>query len=721
MSKVIIAEKPSVAKNIAEAVNANIKDDGFFRGSQYLVTWAFGHLLELMDAKEYDEKMTSWRMENYPFIPEEFRYRVKSNNKDKSQPDAGALRQLDIINQLINKEDVTGVISACDYDREGQIIGDIILEYLDVTKDIERLLLNEWTPSEVETGLQNLRSNTEMNPLRDAGISRQWADWIIGINLTSVATLKYQRGSGLPLNIGRVLLPTLKIVYDRDKEIENFIPEGFYRLITQFTTKDDQQYEGIYTLDNVDKFTDEEYVQPVKNAIDSKQGIIIDMKIEDKIEYPPSLFNLSNLQGYISSKYKGWTADKVLKIAQSLYEKKFITYPRTSSMALEESLTAKAEKVLNIVKSGLPYENEVKFTKSKRVFDNNKVESHSAIIPTYMLPKKLNADEKIVYEAVRGRFIMQFLPIAEHQETTITTKVDITEAQGIFISKGRIQNIKGWKIVENIQSKDRLLPPVHIHDLVDVEKSSIDEKTTKPPKRHTEKSLLRVMETCGKKFKQNQEDDDGEIMQAILSGFSIGTPATRAETIKKLKTVGYIKAKGKSLVTTDIGKRLVELFPVKELFDLEYTGRLEKTLSEIGKGNIQKTDFLNEIKAFTKDAVASIKTDDFHVINEISDGKNEHIESLGRCPVCSSPVTEGKMGYGCSNWRSGCNYVIWKNDKFLAALKVRPTEAVVKKLLANGKVYGNRFISKKGNRFEAYLSYEKNEDNDYFSWKITFP
>jgi len=719
--KVIIAEKPSVAKNIADAVKSNNKRNGFFEGSEYIVTWAFGHLLELLDAKEYDSKMSSWRLENYPFIPEEFQYKIKSNGINRSQTDEGALRQIEIIKELIGREDVSGIISACDYDREGQIIGDIILEYLEVEKEVQRLLLNEWTPTEVNIGLSKLIQNSKMRPLRDAGISRQWADWIIGINLTSVATLKYQRGSGMPLNIGRVLLPTLKIIYDRDKEIEDFIPEAFYKLIVIFKTKEDEEYEGVYTLENTDKFTQDDHVKLISEKIKGKMGNILDKQVEQKKEYPPILFNLSNLQGHVSSKYKGWTSDQVLKIAQSLYEKKYITYPRTSSVALEESLKSKAEKVLNVIKKGLPYENEIVFTDSKRIFDNSKVESHSAIIPTYLLPKGLNADEKVVYEAIKNRFVMQFMPVAEHEEATIITRVEVEEAKGNFVSKGRIQLIKGWKKVENIQSKDKTLPAVNVGDEVNIVKSKLDAKKTLPPKKHTEKTLLRIMETCGKKYKEDDNENNEEMMQAILSGFSIGTAATRAETIKKLKTVGYIDTNGKNLFTTDIGRRLVELFPVKELFDLEYTGRLEKTLSEIGKGNIDKSEFLDEIYRFTEKAIETIKKDDFHVINEIESSEQTEEESLGKCPICKSDVKEGTKGYGCSNWKAGCKFVIWKNDKFLAALRVRPTKEVVKTLLENGKVYGNHFVSKKGNKFEAYLSYEKNQDNDYFSWKMTFP
>lgn len=717
--KVIIAEKPSVAKNIADAVHSNKRKNGYFEGNDYLVTWAFGHLLELLDAKDYDPKMSSWRMENYPFIPQKFEYKVKSNNKNRAIVDEGAFKQIELIKELINREDVNGVISACDYDREGQIIGDIILKYLHVNKNVERLLLNEWTPTEVRAGLAKLKPNSKMEPLRDAGISRQWADWVIGINLTSVATLKYQRGSGRPLNIGRVLLPTLKIIYDRDMEIEQFKPEAFYKLMVDFKTKDGEVYEGIYALDNKDKFQEKTSLQVVQKAIKNQEGIIIDKQVEKKKEYPPSLFNLSNLQGYVTSKYKGWTSDKVLKIAQSLYEKKFITYPRTASMALEESLTSKAQKVLNTVKKGLAYEDEITFSINKRVFDNSKVESHSAIIPTYLLPKGLNDDEKIVYEVVKNRFIMQFMPIAEHEEATLITKVDVEEAKGIFISKGRIQLIKGWKKVEDIQSKDKTLPMAEKGDTVHTLKTKIQEKKTLPPKKHTEKTLLRVMETCGKKYKGGEQDS--EEVQAILSGFSIGTPATRAETIKKLETVGYIKRSGKNLTVTDMGKRLVEMFPVKELLDLEYTGRLEKSLSEIEKGHLKKEEFLNQIFTFTTSAVNVIKKDEFHIINEIKSKKEKKHEILGKCPLCKGDVIEGTKGYGCSNWKAGCKFVVWKNDKFLEALKVRPTKEVVIKLLEEGKVYGNQFISKKGKPFAAYLYYEKNKDNDYFSWRMEFP
>ena len=765
MLKVIIAEKPSVARNIAEAIDAKQRRDGFFEGANYIVTWAFGHLLELYDSKDYDEKMGSWRMENFPFIPEAFKYKVKHDNMDRKQIDLGAQKQIETIRALIERGDVEGVISACDYDREGQIIGDIILEYLEVQKPIERLLLNEWTADEVLGGLKKLVSNTQMSPLRDAGISRQWADWIIGINLTSVATLKYQRGSTKALNIGRVLLPTLKIIYDRDMEIENFVKEEFHKLMATFKTADEIHYDGVYNEPSGDRFETKEPIEALKLALSGQPFYISDRIVEQKKEYPPSLFNLSGLQGHVTSKFKGWTSDKVLKVAQDLYEKKLITYPRTASLALEESLIDKTQKVLAVHKKGLAYENEIAFHAHKRVFDNSKVESHSAIMPTYMVAKGLTPDEKAVYDAVKNRFIMQFMPIAEHEEVTLNTKpvqdVEGFHPEGVFVSKGRTQLVEGWRKVDRIQTKEKLLPLVEKDDAVTLHKMKIDTKGTMPPKNHTEKTLLRVMETCGKRIKNAKKqdvDDVGEdqdsvanmdidndndidmdvsltegidvdampseeeeaLLQAILSGFSIGTPATRAETITKLKRVGYIDTKGKSLYCTQMGKRLVETFPVKTLFDLEYTGRLEKTLSDISKGDVTKAVFLDTIITFTKDAVESIKQDAFHIIHEGTADKKPLGETLGKCPGCGSDVIEGEKGYGCTNWKGGCKFVVWKNDKFLSSLQVTPNKFTVMKLLDTGEVFSSSFTNKKGTKFSAYLKYEKDPLSGYYNWKMHF-
>lgn len=680
MKKVIIAEKPSVAKNIADAFNIKSRKDGYFEGDDYYVTWAFGHLLQLFDAKDYDESMKSWQMDKFPFIPENFRYKVKSDPNDKSKVDKGVAKQIKLIKALIDSNEVDGVITATDQDREGELIALELYMYLKPTKPIYRLLLNEWTPDEVKKGIRNLKKNSDMKFLQDAGISRQLADWIIGINLTSVTTVRYNPGGNKTLNVGRVLLPTLKIIYDRDKEIANFKASTYYKIAATFKTNRNELFEGIYYVDDNEKFEDKSVADNLNKLLKGKKAQIVDKQVEQKKEYPPYLFNLSNLQGYITSKYTGWTSDKVLKVAQSLYEKKFITYPRTGSLALDESLKDKTKKALDAIKSGLPYENQIKFVDNKRIFDNSKVESHSAITPTYLIPTGLSADEQIVYNAIRNRFVMQFMPIAQFEETILTSKVNDAGLKGVFITKGKVQIAEGWRVVEQMESVDTILPYVNEREIVDVADSNVNAVTRKPPKPHTEKTLLRVMETCGKSFKD--EEDSEEMMCSILSGFSIGTPATRAETIKKLKDTGYIEAKGKSLICTELGTKLVEAFPVKELFDLEYTGRLEKTLSDIEKGKFGKNDFLNMIKRFTIDAIAKIK----------QDGKtNLGSNGLGVCPKCKKGIIVHKKSktydfYGCSDYASGCKFSI--NAKFMGKVL---TESQIEKLLKDketGKISG---------------------------------
>ena len=733
MKKVIIAEKPSVAKNIADVFKINTRKDGYFEGEDYLVTWAFGHLLQLFDAKDYDESMKGWRMEKFPFIPSEFKYKIKHDSMDRTITDKGAEKQLNIIKSLVNRDDVDGIISATDYDREGQVIADEIFLYFNEKKPVYRLLLNEWTAKEVQKGMEKLKPNEEMKSLQDAGIGRQWADWIIGINLTSVATLRYKFEDNKIINIGRVLLPTLKIIYDRDKEIENFKETSYFKLTQKFKNKENTEFETLYYEEN-EKFEKKEYLEEIKKSIKGKQGKVISKEVEKKREYPGTLFNLSNLQGHITSKYKGWTSDKVLKVAQSLYEKKFITYPRTGSVALEESLVDRAKNVLDKIKVGLPYENEIEFIQSKRVFDNSKVESHSAITPTYINPTKLTPDEKAVYEAVKNRFIMQFMPVAEFEETKIIIKVDDEKAKGEFRAKGRVQLVEGWRKVEKIETKDTILPLVNEEEMLEVTDGKVAKITKKPPKHHTEKTLLRVMETCGKSFKNNKADknDDEELdensdnvenseemMQAILSGFSIGTPATRAETIKRLHDIGYVKAKGKNLICTELGRTIVEIFPAKELLDLEYTGRLEKTLSDIEKGKFEKSEFLNLICDFTRQAVQKIK-DDNSVLNKFKVDIPEGKEEIGKCPICGNSIIEGEKGFGCVNWKNGCRYTIWKDDKYITSFGKTVSKDMIILLLKNGKVGFRNLKSKKGNTFSAYFRYELNEETGYFNWKIEF-
>ncbi|AUM95405.1 TPA: type IA DNA topoisomerase [Clostridium botulinum] len=603
MSKLLLAEKPSVARNIGEALGCKTRKNGYLEGNGYIVTWAFGHLLTLYDCKDYDPKLALWSFENFPYIPKEFKYKIKNDGKNRNVVDSGAKKQLEIIKELINREEVEEIISATDYDREGELIALLIFNYLKANKPIYRILINEWTPTEIKKGLKDLKKNEEMINLQDAGVSRQLADWVIGINFTSIATMKYTRGKGNLLNIGRVLMPTLKIIYDREMEIKNFKVEEFYELEATFKNEKGE-YKGKFFYGKKEKFPNKKIMEKLKAEIKDRNGLVTEKTVEIKKENPPSLFNLSNLQGYITSKYKGFTADKVLKVSQSLYEKKYITYPRTESTALEESIKDKAKKVLEVLKNDLPFKEEIVFNTSKKVFNNAKVESHSAIMPTYIIPKNLTPDERLVYDAVKNRFISQFMKEAQYENTEIVTTVLGENYERLFKTKGKILKAKGWLKLYKEKKKDELLPPIEKDDEVEMKSLKIISKKTKPPAHHTEKTLLKAMETCGKNTKQTE---DNEEESNILYGYSIGTAATRAETINKLKYAGYITPKGKSLLITDKGTKLIETFPIRELLDTDYTGKLEKKLYDMEKGKFKREDFLKEIFNFTVNGVNKIK------------------------------------------------------------------------------------------------------------------
>nr|WP_295761399.1 DNA topoisomerase [uncultured Intestinibacter sp.] len=725
--KVILAEKPSVAKTIASFLGAKTRRDGYFEGNGYIVTYAFGHLVSLYDMKDYDKEKYSgsWKMANFPFIPaDKFKFKVDDSKQ----------KQFNIIKELLNREDVEYVINATDNDREGELIAFLIFLLAKNKKPVKRILVNEWTPQDITRGLENLKDEEDMRNLQAAGYTRLITDWLIGINFTSVATLKY--GNGKLLNIGRVILPTVKLVYDRDMEIKNFVPKTYFEIEGNFKCTNGT-YKGKLIKGKETKFDTEEEAMAVIDSINSKEGVISSKKVTKSKEYAPKLFSLTSLQGYITSKYSHFTSDKVLSVCQSLYEGKgkggYITYPRTDSVYLEESLTDKASQTLNRLKSGLPYEDKIKFAKTKRVFDSSKVDSHSAIIPTYIVPNSLTPDEQIVYQAIKDRFIANFMPPAEYENTEIKTDVD----DSVFLTKGKVLKVKGYLEVYNKEQKNDLLPSMEKGENVEVLEILPLKKQTTPPKSYTEDTLLKAMKNCGK----NVDDED-----LVLAGYSIGTSATRGDVLKKIAQVGYVNKKGKSYYITDLGINLVEIFPVKDLFDVDYTGKLEKSLSDIQKGQFSRKEYLLNIMNFIVKNVNLIKYDAPKKINtdayvydpktkkalsksqleakatkaakassKKSSSKTDNT-SLGKCPVCGSDVVETDKGFLCTNYQT-CKYGIFKDDKYLALYKKKPNKTMVKSILKKGEAKVKSLTDKNGNKFDAILTYQKNQ-NGYFSWFI---
>ena len=725
--KVILAEKPSVAKTIASFLGAKTRRDGYFEGNGYIVTYAFGHLVSLYDMKDYDKEKYSgsWKMDNFPFIPaDKFKFKVDDSKQ----------KQFNIIKELLNREDVEYVINATDNDREGELIAFLIFLLAKNKKPVKRILVNEWTPQDITRGLENLKDEEDMRNLQAAGYTRLITDWLIGINFTSVATLKY--GNGKLLNIGRVILPTVKLVYDRDMEIKNFVPKTYFEIEGNFKCANGT-YKGKLIKGKETKFDTEEEAMAVIDSITSKNGVISSKKVTKSKEYAPKLFSLTSLQGYITSKYSHFTSDKVLSVCQSLYEGKgkggYITYPRTDSVYLEESLTDKASQTLNRLKHGLPYEDKIKFAKTKRVFDSSKVDSHSAIIPTYIVPNSLTPDEQIVYQAIKDRFIANFMPPAEYENTEIKTDVD----DSVFLTKGKVLKVKGYLEVYNKEQKNDLLPSMEKGENVEVLEILPLKKQTTPPKSYTEDTLLKAMKNCGK----NVDDED-----LVLAGYSIGTSATRGDVLKKIAQVGYVNKKGKSYYITDLGINLVEIFPVKDLFDVDYTGKLEKSLSDIQKGQFSRKEYLLNIMNFIVKNVNIIKYDAPKKINtdayvydpktkkstsksqleaksakaakassKKSSSKTDNT-SLGKCPVCGSDVVETDKGFLCTNYQT-CKYGIFKDDKYLALYKKKPNKTMVKSILKKGEAKVKSLTDKNGNKFDAILTYQKNQ-NGYFSWFI---
>lgn len=716
--KLILAEKPSVAKTIASFLGAKTRADGYFEGNGYIVTYAVGHLVGLYDMKDYDKDRYSgsWRMDNFPFIPaDKFKFKVDSSKK----------KQFDIVKKLLSRDDIEYVINATDNDREGELISFLIFLLAKNKKPVKRILVNEWTPEDITRGMNSLKEDCDMRNLQAAGYTRLITDWLIGINFTSVATLKY--GNGKLLNIGRVILPTVKLIYDRDMEIANFIPKTYYEIEGTFKCNNGE-YKGKFTKGKESKFDTIEEVNEAISSMNSDTGEIVDKKVSMSKEYAPKLFSLTSLQGYITSKYANFTSDKVLSVCQSLYEGKgkggYITYPRTDSIYLEESLADKVSQTLNKLKVGLEYADKIKFTKTKRVFDSSKVDSHSAIIPTYIIPTKLTPDETIVYNAIKDRFIANFMPPAEYENTEIKTDVN----KNIFITKGKVLKTKGYLEVYNKEEKDDLLPFVNKDEIVDVVEIKPLTKQTTPPKPYTEDTLLKAMKNCGK----NVPDDD----TTVLSGYSIGTSATRADVLKKILQVGYVGKKGKSYFVTDLGKNLVEIFPVKELFDVDYTGKLEKSLSDIQKGTFTRKEYLTNIMNFIYNNVELIKRDkpnnistENYIYNpktkkyskesarsKNSKSKSIENESLGKCPICQNDVIEIEKGYICTNYKE-CKFGIWKNDKYLEFYKKKPNKTMVKSILKNGTAKVKSLTNKQGAKFDAILKYSKKE-NGYWGWDI---
>lgn len=701
----IIAEKPSVARAISEALKVKGKKDGYYESDKYYITYAYGHLYQLYDVSDYDPEKKGWKLEYFPFIPKDYKYKPIDND--------GAKKQIRTIKTLLKDSDL--VINACDKDREGEVLFSEIKHVLNIKQPIKRLLITSYTDKDVEKGMRELGS--ERLDIEKAGGCRQKIDWVLGINLTSTFTLI--TNSNTQLRLGRVILPTLKLIFDREKEIAGFKSRPIYTLKADFQN-DKCSYSGTYYLDGQNKSADKNPLEKVKEDIKDQQAVVIKKISDKKKTMPPKLFSLTDLQGHITSSYKDFTADKVLKITQALYERKYVTYPRTASRVLDDTQTEDAkesfEAILKKLELGITEKEKFNFHTDKSVFDSTRVDSHPAIIPTYMIPdtKTLSADEKAVYMEIVKRFMAVFMGPTIHDTLEVVTRVKEHE----FITRGKMLISEGWRELyksskaEEDQDKDDNIEGENLSegDISKVKDSTLKEGKTAAPKHHTIKTLLFAMENCGKSVEDESE---------VLKGFTIGTPATRSETIKKLMDCGYIIQKGSNLLITETGIRIITTFPAKNLMRVEFTGQIEKTLKDIEKGNYDPDEFMDKMTGYIAKTINDMKSLTFESIRNERSDKNV----IGKCPACKKDVVENIKAYSCEGTlNKQCNFTLWKEDKYLSAFGKKMTLAIAKSLVKDQKVKikGLKSSKKPGSTFDAIIHLKKNDSSGYWNYEMSF-
>ncbi|MFB5191311.1 type IA DNA topoisomerase [Alicyclobacillus fastidiosus] len=683
--KLMIAEKPSVARDIAGVIGSVKRHQGYVEANGYTITWAIGHLVTLADAHEYDAKFKKWNLGDLPIIPKSFRLKVIESSA----------AQYKVVASLLKRAEE--VIVATDAGREGQLIYELIARSVGYKGPAKRLWLSSLTEEAIRHAMRRMKSNTDYKNLYYAGFARAQADWLIGINATRALTTH----TGTLLTIGRVQTPTLAMIVRRDLEIEHFRPEPYFELAATFS-HDAGEYRGKWmNAKQSSRFERREDALGVLAKVEGRPGTIV--KLEQKVvkEQPPQLFDLTSLQRAANQKY-GFTADQTLKLAQSLYEThKVLTYPRTDSRYLSEDIVATLPRRLNAVTETFPELAKLvphPLHPTKRVVNTSKVSDHHAIIPTEKpASTALRQDERKIYELVAKQTVAALQESAEWASTTIVTEV----AGELFKTTGRLLLKSGWKAVFGVEdthkqsksSEDEdlqtALPKVVKGDAVQTKQVVVLSKQTKPPSPFTEASLLSAMENAGREI-------DDETLAEALKERGLGTPATRAAIIEKLKRDGYIQVHKRNLTATEKGRALIDAIDVDALKSPEMTGDWEHRLAQIESGSYSVRQFIGEIGDFTGKVVDTIKRTK---VDFPFRAQSAQRDAIGTCPLCGGEIVETQKSYGCANWKqTGCKFGIWKQ---LSGHKL--TKAQIKDLLQKRRTRLLKFTNKAGKSFEARL------------------
>lgn len=673
MPKVIIAEKPSLARNIVAGIGSMSKKDGYYENKDYIVTWAFGHLFALYSVEDYTGEDTQWDIDDIPFIPDVFKFTLKKDAKTKAV-EPGVRKQFNIIKSLVLREDVSAIINAGDSDREGEIIVRIILQNIEgLKKPVMRLWMPDQTSETIASELKKMRDDKDYDALANEGYARTYIDWLYGINLTRYATVKC---SSL-LRVGRVVSPIIKAIYDRDMEIENFVPVEYYAIVSKEKTNGD--IVELTSKKTYSKAGKEDALELCRKY-NASTAVVTGVEKEKKAISPGKLYSLSKLQGALGKIYK-MPLKESLDLVQKLYENGYVTYPRTNT---EYLATAEKDKVRGIISALAKQEFPVKFKDSKKIFDDSKIESHSALTPTAKIPDKGSLTEKEwkVYEAIRNRFIAVFC--SEDCIVNRTTMVVNVGGYEDFTLKGDVVVQRGWLDYALSEKKDKILPALSKGDIVNINFKPVDKVTTPPP-HYTLETFNNFLKNPFKKAGESEEDE----YKAIFAGVELGTEATRTGIIEKAIKDGYIELKGGSYYITENGKFYVKtLEALKVDMSKEKTVELSMLLKKVYKGEVKMKDCLS----FTVDEIKETVShkDEVEISGSIG---------VGKCPLCGGTVKNKSWGYGCANYVNGCKFAV---NKKIAGKTI--SEPQIKKLLETGitdEIKG--FKSKEGKEFAAKL------------------
>ena len=691
--RLVIAEKPSVAASIAAALGVKEKKDGYIEGGGYLISWCVGHLVELADAAAYGEQYKKWSYESLPILPEEWQYTVAA---DKG-------KQFKTLKELMHRADVSEVVNACDAGREGELIFRFVYDVAKCNKPMRRLWISSMEDSAIKAGFADLGDGRDYDALYASALCRAKADWIIGINATRLFSCLYHK----TLNVGRVQTPTLKMLVDRGEAISHFKKEKYYHVRLDLSGAEAAS----------ERISDKPGADTLKAACEAETAVCVSLTKEKKTAAPPKLFDLTSLQREAHKIY-GYTAKQTLDLAQTLYEKRLLTYPRTDSAFLTDDMGETAAKTVTMLSGKLPFMEGAEFTPDvSQTLDSSKVSDHHAIIPTMELAKTdlstLPESERNILTLAGARLL--FAAAEPHIFEAVTAVFSCAGTE--FTARGKTVFAGGWKDLERRyratlkgkpdpedMEEENTLPELSEGQTFESPTAKVTEHFTTPPKPHNEATLLSAMERAG----NGDTNPDAERR-------GLGTPATRAAVIEKLVKSGFAERKGKQLIPTQNGAALVSVLP-DMLTSPQLTAEWENNLTQIAKGAADAGEFMQRIEAMARELVKENATADK---SKAAFTGGEEKPSVGKCPRCGCPVREGKKNYYCSN--RDCTFTMWKNDRFFEERKVTFSAKIAAALLKSGKANVKGLYSPKTGKTYDGTVVLADTGGKYVNYKIELP